>query len=49
MTNVQCQEEPISTCTKAVHVIYRGHTVELRRRENVKHVKQRIKGSTEAS
>ncbi|KDR23192.1 Hemocytin, partial [Zootermopsis nevadensis] len=33
VTNVQCRDEPISTCTKAVLVEYEGHKIHIQRKE----------------
>ncbi|KAJ9596533.1 hypothetical protein L9F63_012432, partial [Diploptera punctata] len=40
VTNVQCQDEPISTCTKSVIIKYGNHSILLTRKQPVKHTKQ---------
>lgn len=36
VTNVQCKDEPISTCTKGVVIEYQGHRVHVQRKEGDK-------------
>jgi hypothetical protein len=36
VTNVQCKDEPISTCTKGVLIEYKGHIVHVHRKEGDK-------------
>jgi hypothetical protein len=36
VTNVQCRDDPVSTCTKAVFIVYKEHRIHIQRKEGVK-------------